>query len=60
MLWPFGNLGIDMSALASASVSACEYKDCFLHSMNRLYSYNWVLYIFEKCVIFDKVATCRL
>ena len=29
---PFGNLGIGMSALASAF----EYKDCLLHCMNLL------------------------
>ena len=31
---PFGNLGVGMSALASAF----EYKDYILHSMNRLQS----------------------
>ena len=34
--WPFGNLGIVMSALALASASALEYKDYPLHCINRL------------------------
>ena len=54
----FGNLGIDISALASASASTFGYKYCFLHSIRSLLKASSIYFV--KHVVSNKVATYRL